>query len=249
MTPAKIYPFSIPAGGSFPLLVIGDYCKILTSSGPLELAGDTFGSIGPVLAGQGVQDSPFNRLVLVDRSGATNNGTILIADNAFIDDRITGDVSIIDGEKNRSISGAMYANGSFCGAVAAQFSNLQIWNPVASNRLIVVSNLSFGTTTNSALQMCNSTTQLANISAQGIANKRATGGLVPVAQIRQEVKAIAETFALGLMRNESTIANMPQYWDIKGGCVITPGSGLNLTSTSANTTITLNSEWFEEVIL
>jgi hypothetical protein len=248
MTPAKIYPFSIPAGGSFPLLVLGDYCKILTSSGPLSIQGDTFGTLGPILAGQGVEDSPFNRLVLVDNSGGVNNGTLLIADKKFIDDRISGDVSVIDGEKSRTLAGGMYSGNVYCVAVAGQYSNCQLWNPAGSGKNLIVTQLSYSTSVAAQIIFLMTPVQCANNFAIAIANKKAGAGS-PVSVLKFESKVAAETFPIGILRNDSTPAGTSVQWPIKGVLVVPPGYGLNAYTSTVNVTNSINCEWFEEAIL
>lgn len=138
MKPAKIYQFTVPANGSFPLLVTGTVFKILSSTAAIIVAGDRFGTLGSLLAGQGLRDAPFDRLTFTDASGANNLVTLLIADAGFVDDRITGEVSVIDGGKARTM-----ANSSFCGvvaqaALAANYSYAQLFNPAASGKNLFV---------------------------------------------------------------------------------------------------------------
>ena len=62
-------------------------------------------SLSPLYAGQG-QRKEFQRLTVTDKSGAANVVLIIVADDDFIDDRITGEVSVIDGSKARTKTGA-----------------------------------------------------------------------------------------------------------------------------------------------
>jgi hypothetical protein len=239
MTPAKIYQFSIPAGGSFPLLVIGDYCKILTSSGPLTLQGDTFGSIGPILAGQGVQDSPFSRLVLEDESGATNNGTILIADNAFIDDRITGEVSVIDGSSIRAKNGGAFTAHAYVTANATLHSTCQIWNPAGSGKKLIIESIIPFIEQNITLNIKNTNAIIANGSIyNGIGNKKSTG---PTGV------AVLYTSSTGPgpeVANASYGLTLPMQ--LKTPFVIEPGHGLNFASTLINKYCGFDLEFYEE---
>ena len=140
--PAKIYPFTLRAGESIPLLVQGSFWKVLSATGQVEVTGDSFGSIDAVMPGQGMRGYLFQRLVIRDSSGAANVVRLLIADEQFIDDRITGEVAVIDGNKARSIAGgAMTWRLSARTANAAMRPLSQVWNPPGSGRRLIVDSM------------------------------------------------------------------------------------------------------------
>lgn len=248
MTPAKIYPFSIPAGGSFPLLVIGDYCKILTSSGALTLTGDTFGTIGPILAGQGVESSPFQRLVLSDNSGAVNSGTILIADNKFVDDRITGEVSVIDGGKIRTLTKSVFWAYGNTAAVVGSSGYVQLWNPVGNDKRIVIPQISYAATSPS-YAIANLSYNVTPLSVMlGNGKNKLIGEAESSAEIRKEesavylgIASIADFFMQG---------SLSQTLQLTEPIILHPGKGLmiGLPQTS-NVALTANFEFYEEAIL
>lgn len=90
----QIYDFAMAAGGSFPLPVAGSYFRILTTTGDVDVIGDTFGRLGPINRGQGLADKQYGRLTIQDRSGAPNSGTILVSDANFIDQTLYGSISL-----------------------------------------------------------------------------------------------------------------------------------------------------------
>lgn len=137
MRASKLYPFSIPANGSVNFLVEGNYFKIKSSTGSITVVGDTFGALGGMLQGQGLRDTDFRRLTLQDETGAINNGYLLVSDGNFVDDRITGEVSIIDSQKSRTLSGSAFGGFGYQGAVAAQFSRVQLVNANTTKRIII----------------------------------------------------------------------------------------------------------------
>lgn len=94
MKQLQIYDFSMAAGGSFQLPVSGTYFRILTTVGNVSVTGDTFGKLGPISRGQGLEDSLYNRLTIRDESGAPNSGTILVSDANFIDQTLYGSISL-----------------------------------------------------------------------------------------------------------------------------------------------------------
>lgn len=142
--PAKIYPLTIPAGGQFNLLAVGSYFKVLSASGTFEVTGDAFGQLGALLPGQGLRlQNPdgsaafFGRLTFRDTSGNANNLTVLVAGDGFVDDRITGEVSVIDGGKSRSLALSCFSGGKYTGASPGNYSVVQLRNVSATMRLVV----------------------------------------------------------------------------------------------------------------
>lgn len=93
----KVYTFTIPANGAFPLLVISDYFRIQAATGAVDVEGDTFGTLPDLLTGQGLENTPYNRLTFVDKTGAPNTVSVLCSGDLFIDNRLYGVVSI-DGD-------------------------------------------------------------------------------------------------------------------------------------------------------
>lgn len=82
--PTTTYEFTIPANGSYKLLVAGDYFKILSASGTVDVQAD-WGSLSGLIAGQGLEQSEFKYLFFRDRSGASNAMRVVIGDEKFVD--------------------------------------------------------------------------------------------------------------------------------------------------------------------
>lgn len=94
MKSTQIYDFSIAANSARYLPAAGGYFRLMTSTASVEVDGDTFGALWPVEVGQGLKGQAFNSLTIVNRSGATVTGTILVSDGEFVDNRLQGDVVI-----------------------------------------------------------------------------------------------------------------------------------------------------------
>lgn len=105
MKPTKFYDFTVPANGTYRLLVAGDYFKIMSASGPLNVQAD-WGELRGLIAGQGLEDSPFAFLNMQDASGAPNAVRVVIGDEKFVDG-LGGTVNV--GTNNAAQSGA-FAN-------------------------------------------------------------------------------------------------------------------------------------------
>ncbi|MEV8140611.1 hypothetical protein [Pseudarthrobacter oxydans] len=145
LKPTKIYPFTIGAYEVLPLMVQGSYFKILSATGMVDVTGDTFGTVEALQAGQGLRGQDFGRLVVRDRSGGSNMVRLLIGDDQFIDDRISGEVVVIEGNKGRSIAGkAFTATTVFGAASAGNVNQVALYNPVGSGARLVVNNIVAG---------------------------------------------------------------------------------------------------------
>lgn len=105
MLPTKIYTFTIAANATYRLLVAGQYFKLLAAAGAVRIDGD-FGRLDDLIAGQGLEATPFSFLNLTDTSGAINTVRLLVGDENFIDG-VQGNVNI---GTNKQPSSGIYAN-------------------------------------------------------------------------------------------------------------------------------------------
>lgn len=64
-------------------------------------------------------------------------GTLMIGDGAMTDDRVNGEVLNIDGSYSRSVAQVAYVTNHNAGPTAAQYTQLQLWNPVGSGKILV----------------------------------------------------------------------------------------------------------------
>jgi hypothetical protein len=86
MSYARVYDFSITAGGTIFLEVPGNYYKIISSTGNLGTRRDSSNVLQPMFAGRGEKGATFQRLAITDLSGSVNTGQILIAtDSEMVD--------------------------------------------------------------------------------------------------------------------------------------------------------------------
>jgi hypothetical protein len=243
MKSARIYDFSMPAGGSFVLPVEGCYVRIMGSTGAVELVTETY-RIGPIAAGQGQANTVFKRLVINDKSGAPNIGTLLIGGENFVDQRITGDVSVIDGGKNKSIAGLTFFVGMNQTPVVAQVSQCQLWNPVGSGKNVIVSSYGFTSDLAATIFVRTSTTPLPLL--QGNPPSKKMGGALGISEARSlsagSLGATVTTFYPSPNLTAGSTYNQP----LKEPIVIPPGFGIFCYSSVANSTLFFNLELTEE---
>ena len=89
-TALKQYPISLAAGQSRNLPLPGSYFRIQSSTGPVDVYGDQFGTMPGLLAGEGLNAVPFTGLTVFNTSGAQNDLVLLIASSEFISNRQNG---------------------------------------------------------------------------------------------------------------------------------------------------------------
>lgn len=94
MKQLQVYTYVVPALGAVPILAANDNFIVLASTGPVSVRGDTFGKLPNLVAGQGLKMAPFNRLDLIDESGAPNTVTILMAPVEFVNQVFSGSVTV-----------------------------------------------------------------------------------------------------------------------------------------------------------
>jgi hypothetical protein len=248
MKPAKIYTFTIPANGSFPLLAQGDFFKVQSATGAFELIGDSFGTLGGLLPGQGMEDTPFSRLTFRDTSGGLNTLSVLIAGSKFIDDRVTGTVEVIDSAVSKTLSGQGFAWTNFTAAVAAQYAYAQLWNPVGSGKRVrvdaAVVSASIGTQNYGYV----TNVQAALAASQANGHNKLAGGANSVSMGRYD--SSATDFGAGQKYQWfiDVMAASASYVDLRYPVILLPGYGLSMKNSSFNGNMNVSVEFVEETL-
>lgn len=163
--------------------------------------------------------------------------------------RIDGssDVSVIDGEKNRTNAGGMFAVASYSGASTATWTAYnQLWNPGGSGKNLIVTQLSSSMVLAGSITAGFNAVPITTLSG-AVANKKA-GVAVGVAQNRIDNGPVAYALSGGFLWSPFVQSNAPVTWQIKGALIVPPGFGLLMSASATNSAITTNFEWFEEPI-
>ena len=92
MLPTKTYTLTIAANSVNRLLIQGEYFKILSATNAVSVTGD-FGVLDDLIAGQGLESTPFQWLVLNNKTASANTIKILIGDQNFVDG-MSGSIAI-----------------------------------------------------------------------------------------------------------------------------------------------------------
>lgn len=95
MRQLETYTYTIATGETITLPAANDNFIILAATGSVTVRGDTFGTLKNLVAGQGLKMVPFNRLELVNTSGAPNTVSILLTPAEFVNQVFSGSVSVV----------------------------------------------------------------------------------------------------------------------------------------------------------
>ena len=240
---ARIYDFTLTAGGTFTLLVEGSYYRLLASTGAIEVRREDGSVVGPIQAGQGEQNQEFKRLTLVDKSGSNNIGTIVVADNTFVDTRTTGEVSVIDGGKARSLAGNAFSGYAGSNILAANNSHTQLWNPTTTKN-IILEQLIVTVSGISGVFLRASTVACTTLGSN--AENKKLGGAATVMQLRNQQNATP--LGVGNLAALTISANTPFLYSPKEPIVIPPNSGLIVLASTQAVGIDSVFEYFEESV-
>lgn len=249
MKSTRVYDFSLAANGAFQLPVTGSFFRIMSLSvngAAIEVQGDTFGNIYPLFVGQGMKNQKFGALNLVNRSGNAVSGTLLVSDGELVDDRITGFVEVVDGGKNRTLSGVAFLAYANAIAVAANYTVNQLWNPIGSGKNLVVEKITVSVSTAQAIGIMSNS--LAMTSLTGFAGNKKTGGAVSVSQIRYDNIPGAPGGAPVNYQTSFLGVNSPFVIQPSEPIIITPGFGLICQGQTVANINPTSFEFYEDAI-
>lgn len=239
---ARIYDFTLGAGGMQRLPVVGDFFKVISATGQINVIADT-GAQLDLMPGQGLREFQFNTLAISDKSGAANAGKILVGFSGMIDDRVTGEVSIVEGGRSRVLAGAAFCGSSAVAAAAGLYSQGQLWNPAASGKRLIVSEVVFeGGAGGATVQMRWNQAALANLAMVG--QSKLLGGAASVAEVRWD-QAAGPTGTNMFGAGVDTKANQ---WRFAEPLIVNPGYGLILGNAGVNSYVRSNFQYFEEPV-
>lgn len=243
MKPAQIYTYTVPANGSVQILVEGSLFKIIASTGPVAVTGD-FGTLGPILAGQGMKGQNSKRFAINDMSGFNNVVRILIADESFIDDRISGSVEVIDGGKNRTIANAGFVSSSVIGGTAGLVGQTAIYVPLLASKRVVINSISASLGAAGQVFISFGLGVPAGV-AQSPLSKMLGSGVAPISSkidITNQAAVIGTALAAFLIpASQNTEIRLTEP------IVINPGSYVVVGASTQNVTFTNLIQYFEEL--
>lgn len=233
---AQIYKFTCTANGSDILLVSGGFYKVLSATGTIKISREGGSAIGPILPGQGEREN-FNRLTILDTTGAANTGYILIADASFEDTRVYGEVGVVDGGLARTMANAGFGGMVELAGSVGNYSHLQLFNPVANPRNLVVSRLLISSGSVDPVVLIRAYNgALTTLSGNPNPNsKKIIVGANSTAELRTQVNATL--LGTGVNNAFYGLSKTPISIDFKEPMVLTPNTGLLVVNTVVNSHI------------
>lgn len=161
-------------------------------------------------------------------------------------DRITGEVSVISGERARAFGRTAFMLGIFQGATAAQYSQAQLWNPGASGKNLFLNQLEIYCTTVAvaSVELQASAAALATLIGNG--TNKYMGGAVSAAEVRRTAAAYPGGANLAYFSLE--VISKSVFYKFTEPLCIPPGTGVTLILQPVNNFFGGAYEWFEEAV-
>jgi hypothetical protein len=199
--------------------------------------------------GQGFRySSAFNRLYLSNNKGAAPiAGHIILEAGEFFDNRVTGEVSVIDGGKFRSLSQIAFYSGTGVPGAATKYGAVQLFNPAGNTKNLIVTGFVGSVGGPGNVYLLGSVQQLANVNTgagQKLIKAAYTG---TTGQIRNEQCAAIPSNIDGMVFYTANLAaGGTTAFQLHEPLIITPGHSLMFYTTAAQTEIFANFEYFED---
>lgn len=159
--------------------------------------------------------------------------------------RSTGLVQVVDGDKARALAASLYSGGVAIGAVVGQFPYVQLWNPPASGRNLVVPACNLSSSVAGMGIIGFSTAQRATDATASAARNKRLQSAIGVAQLRVETNASGGSNGF---YTAQVLALTTFPWRPTGPIIVPPGVGLEAYINVVNTTFSAAYEWYEEVV-
>jgi len=240
------YNFTLAANATQNLDVPGDYLKVIGATGAIRVR-TVEGWMKDLLPGQGVKGLNFQRLILEDRSGAANVGTIAVGIGAdsIVDDRITGTVNVIDNGKSRTLEDNAFLAGASAPGVAANFTHLQFRNNSLNNRAVIKKFVAGGSTMTgpATLQLRWLNTQLTSAFGAGLSKLVGSSTVFGETRTQQNATILGSGLAgFGLPQNGNVI------YEFCEPLIVPPGQSVLLVNDQAAAGLSCTFELFIEPV-
>lgn len=241
---------AIAAGGVWRLGMAANDLQIVSSRAPLSIAlykgGALIGSGDNVLAGDYFRGVDFDLVELA--SAEAQEVTVLLSDGTSGSNRVVGEVSVINGEIARVKSGVSFYAYVGTSATAAKYTNLQLWNPPASGKRLVITKLRATSSIAQLIRFGWNTTQLATPIVSSAPSPKFLGsGAVSVVtgMYSEKTDALLTMTQFGMVDVPAT--GMASF-DFDEPFVVSPGQGLIVGAYSVEAQMTMTTEYFEEPV-
>ncbi len=244
------YSQSLGAGQMWRASIAANEIRIAEAFWPVSVelrrGGRTIGTASNMLAGDYVRGVDFDEWVVIN-GGNPQTVTVKLASGQSGSDRIAGEVSVISGEVQRSKSGASFWGGGGISAAAGVYSHCQLWNPVASPKLLVVRQIMVtgGPGVAGGFNIMSSSSPLASLFSTANALPKKLGGVVSVAENRIENNAVKLG---GFLAGIYTMAGESKTFTLAEPIIVSPGYGLIVVGYQVNQYSSCIFQFYEEAV-
>lgn len=246
------YDFNTPASQPFRINAAGRYIKYVAGNNG---GGDV--SIVATPMGQGA-----NQVVLVpgqaltlpqsvpgwvlsnSAGGATITGRVVIGDGKIDDPTINGTVQVVDGGKNRAMSGAAMMGYVYQANVAAQFSCVQLWNPASSGKNAYIEQLTIFSQGTLAQGVGVRGANAALTTLSGYAQTKRIGGTQSI--LPMNVQTVPTLVGVGFEPTMAIFDKTTKVLRPAEPIMLPPGYGVIVFGGIANEDLGVGFEYFEE---
>lgn len=156
--------------------------------------------------------------------------------------RSAGVVSVVDGGKARSKTGLSFFAGFYHGAIAGNYSQVQLWNPAASGRNLVLTQINYSMAAIGGVFLRRHTGALVTNASSVILNKLISGA-AGVAQFRTE--AFTALFGTSF-HYIHLLARSAQLLRVSDPIIVEQGNGVIVACDQLATEVAGAFEWTEE---
>lgn len=249
----QVFDITVPVGQAFTVSAAGRYIKYMAGSNggadaSISLTPGHQGGMKITLQpGQAYRvsaDSPVpDSWTIANYAGvAAIVGKVVVGNGQIDDSTVSGVVQVVDGGKARTLAGIACAGYTAASAVAAQYAQLQLWNPAASGKRLIVEGVTLiaANAAQAALLVFNNVV-LPNNSA---GYSKLTSGPAPVA-VPQWGTTAAAAAALALFATSAPVNTSPAF-KLNEPIVVRAGYSLMMYSTVPNAYMGATFEWYEE---
>jgi hypothetical protein len=90
----QVFQITLPANESRQILFQGTYFKLLSATGAVDVTIEGQGTIPDLTSGRGLKDTAYSRLILTDKTGASNSIELFCATEEYVDQTFSGVVTL-----------------------------------------------------------------------------------------------------------------------------------------------------------
>ncbi|USX03826.1 hypothetical protein [Paraburkholderia fungorum] len=253
------FDITVPVTGGFVVHAPGKYIKYVSGSNGgndaslMITPGAKGGNKIVLYPGQAYRvadnaPTPDSWTLANSAGSATIIGKVVVGDGRIDDNTLTGTVSTIDGGKARTLAGGAFLSNLFSAASAGNYGCVQLINPAASGKRLVIEQLWLNSNAAGAAQFWADNGAAISGTTAGAPQNKLPGGPASAMQGWAATQAglWAAVGGFNYMGSCFITANVLQGFNLREPIVIPPGYGFKVALQTANATVQAVLEYYEE---